>query len=497
MSSLAINTAPSGNGSLPRRANSTRPNPLTNLHVARASRDEQQHPLDVQMLSPLSPDAKRRRLHQTTPRSASVSQPQPGTPYPFPTDPRRQSLPRPDMVHHARGVSPRTNSLHHHHPQQRDGNGNNLTLPPLQTANHHHHHHHPYPAAASAVAAVAARHSSGGGGGGGTPVAGEAMLGGPPPPRKVGPEAAIWNKIQILGKIAPPYRAVPSSSSSPSSAFSPSSSLSSPPLSSQKEQQQQQQQQQQSQQQKVRGAIVAVEGDDVAAAKAMGKWLEESFNKTGEVWARMAEAPRGPEDVAGSGGDVEIIDADADTGGGGGAKSPGDGGGGGNAAAAAVGIGDYIQVISEWHGKTKEMVEFITSPPDPEPASDPPTEGRADDGAADKRTPVLVMPTYSLRATDAWANRLRVGDNYSRSDHWQWSATLWRGIVGPDITVYVQDVSELELPVGKPVDVLEHGASKCLMVKRVVGKEIEESALRRLGFEIGELIRSVSQVNGK
>ncbi|KKY13653.1 putative hmg box transcriptional [Diplodia seriata] len=492
MSSLAINTAPSGNNNLPRRANSTRPNPLTNLHVARTSRDEQ-HPMDVQMLSPLSPDAKRRRLHQTyvpppsassssTPRSASVSQPQPGTPYPFPTDPRRQSLPRPDMVHHARGVSPRNNSLHHH-PQQRDGNGNNLTLPPLQTANHH--HHHPYPAAASAVAAVAARHSSGGG----TPVAGEAMLGGPSP-RKVGPEAAIWNKIQILGKIAPPYRAVPSSSSSPSSAFSPSSSLSSPP--SQKEQQQQQQQQSQ----KVRGAIVAVEGDDVAAAKAMGKWLEESFNKTGEVWARMAEAPRGPEDVAGSGGDVEIIDADADTAGG--AKSPGDGGGGGggNAAAAAVGIGDYIQVISEWHGKTKEMVEFITSPPDSEPGSDPPTEGKAD-GAADKRTPVLVMPTYSLRATDAWANRLRVGDNYSRSDHWQWSATLWRGIVGPDITVYVRDVSELELPVGKPVDVLEHGASKCLMVKRVVGKEVEESALRRLGFEIGELIRSVSQVNGK
>ncbi|OJD35942.1 hmg box protein [Diplodia corticola] len=544
MSSLAINTGASGSSNntnntnaLPRRTSSTaRPSPLTNLHAARAnSRDE--HPMDMQMLSPLSPDAKRRRLHQTyvpppsassTPRSASLSQQQqqqPGTPYPFPSaDPRRQSLPRPDMLRGGGGSisSPRHNNNGNNNNSgstyhlQRDGS-NNLTLPPLQTAansshhNHHHHHHHPYPAgAAAAASAIAARHagSSSGGGGPGTPVSSEALLpaaAAVAATRKVGPEATIWSKILILGKIAPPYRGVgtaaaagagPSSSSAVSSR---SSSLSSPSSSSQQQQQNRGEEKSENKKgkkgkgEKVRGAIVAVEGDDVAAARAMGKWLEESFNKSGEVWARVAEAPRGPDEAVvvgrgagtGTGGDGEAGDGDVE----------GAGGNGGGGGGVVVGIGDYIQVIAEWHGKTKEMVEFITSPP----SGGTPADGGESNGeaVADRRTPVLIMPTYSLRATDAWASRLHVGDNYARSDHWQWSATLWRGIVGPDITVYVRDVSELDLPVGKPVDVLEQGASKCLMVKRVVGKEIEESALRRLGFEIGELIRSVSQVNGK
>ncbi|KAF9633821.1 hypothetical protein BFW01_g4715 [Lasiodiplodia theobromae] len=483
MSGLAINTSAAAAVSNPqRRNNSTRttPNPLTSLHASR-TRDE--HPMDAQMLSPLSPDAKRRRLQQAyvpppsasssgTPRSSSLAQP--GTPYPFRPDPRRHSLPRPELMHH-RGVSPRNGSTSIHH----DGSSsNNLTLPPLQTANHH----HPYPAAvhhAAVSPGTPAGVVSAGGGVGGVVTAG----GGEQPPgsaKTVIMSLSFWGKIRLLGRITPPYQAT----------LSPS------PLSPR-------QQQKQQLPPRVRGAIVAVEGDNDAAARAMATWLEENLNKTGEVWARTAEAPRGPETVMGDGGEGERAGSD-DGGDDGGAKSPD--GNGAVAPRRTVSLGDYIQVISEWHSKTREMVEFITTPPGgaADAATDASTtaskDGEKGSGeVVDKRTPVLIMPTYNLRASNVWASSLPTGDNYNPPDHWQWVATLWRGIVGPDITVYIRDVSaaELEMSRGRTVEVREDGQSKYLIVKREGTQELEESTLRRLGFEIGELIRGVSGLNGK
>lgn len=426
MSNLAINTAQAqaaaaaNNG---QRRNTTAgprptPNPLSGLHIVRNnnSNNHRDDPLDLQILSPLSPDAKRRRFnssqpytpqhHQQPPLPVSATTARtPGTPYPFPSDPRRHSLPRPDNL--LRGPSPR----HHGHPH------NHLTLPPLQTA------------------------ANGGRGADPQSRSVEAMVMSMP----------FWGKIRVLGKIAPPHRAAANVS--------------------------------------VRGAIVAVEGDDedegdadvgvdgegergkADAVAAMGRWLEESLNKTGETWAQMAEAPRGPA-----------------------------GGGGG----AAVGLGEYVEVIAEWHGRSKQMVEFITRAPEEETEGTPTattttTEGGGRAPPRDQRTPVLIMPTYNLRAADAWASRIPITDNYSPADHWQWVATLWRGIVGPDITIYIKDVSqgEMEMTGGKAVEVREDGQTKCLIVKRVGGKDIEESALRRLGFEVGEMIRSVSVMNGK
>lgn len=435
MSNLAINTAQAqAQAQAARRTTRPTPGPLSGLHTAR-SRDDL---ADIQMLSPLSPDAKRRRFNQTyVPPSArgggcSNSAVAPGTPYPFPADLRRQSLPRPDMLRgpSPRGGHPHSAASHHHHHHHHDGS---LTLPPLQTPT-----------------TTASPHSASGAS--------------DPQSRSV--EAMVmsmpfWGKIRVLGKIAPPYRP------------------SAPPP-------------------KVRGAIVAVEGDDAGAVRAMASWLEERLNKTGETHARVADAPKGPPPPTPH-------------------AAGGEGGG-----KVKVGLGEYIGVIAEWHGRTVEMVEFITTPPSASSSAEekekgghesdgsgsatptPPKENKGDEEEAaekeaDGRTPVLIMPTYNLRAADAWASRIPITDNYSPADHWQWVATLWRGIVGPDITVYIKDVaaSELELTGGRAVEVREDGQTKCLIVKRVNSKEIEESALRRLGFEVGELIRGVGGTGGK
>ncbi|EOD46403.1 putative hmg-box transcription factor protein [Neofusicoccum parvum UCRNP2] len=418
MSNLAINTAqaqaaqqqqaaarPRGSGNGAARPT---PTPLTSLHVARSREDA----LDLQMLSPLSPDVKRRRFNQQTyvPPSSGNRQPPPpapGTPYPFASDPRRQSLPRPDIL---RGPSSRHGSHDAH---------SNLTLPPLQTG------------VATATPA---------GGGAGSPL----VVNGGADPQGRSVEAVVmgmpfWGKIRVLGKIAPPWRPA---------AREPAAA--------------------------VRGAIVAVEGDDGAAVVGMSRWLEENLNKTGETHARVAEAPRAPPEPL--------------------RRSPGGEGSGGGTS-----LGEYIDVIAEWHGRTREMVEFITRAPGEEVGTPTPTERMVGEGAGEVRTPVLIMPTYNLGAADAWASRISITDNYSPADHWQWVATLWRGIVGPDITIYIRDVQagELEMTGGKAVEVREDGQTKCLIVKRAVGKEIDESAMRRLGFEVGELIRGVSGLNGK
>ena len=45
---------------------------------------------------------------------------------------------------------------------------------------------------------------------------------------------------------------------------------------------------------------------------------------------------------------------------------------------------------------------------------------------------------YSLTQSDRFASALCVADAYQPDDHWRWVATLWRGIVGPDLTIYVK-----------------------------------------------------------
>lgn len=234
----------------------------------------------------------------------------------------------------------------------------------------------------------------------------------------------FMNKIRVLGKIAPPLRNP--GPTSPTHA--------------------------------VRGALVAIEGDDTPVVKGLAVWLENFLNRSGEASARVESGPRTP-----------------------------------SADVSSVGFRDYLDVVHTWHGKSKDIIEYITSPPPnkEEQKEEPNGESMASPMLPVK--PVCIIPTFQLHAADVFASHVPIQDAYSPADHWQWMATLWRGIVGPDVTIYVSDVSREELAKEKLVEVKEE--VKVVIVRKLKGSEkIDESALRRVGFELGEWIRTVGAV---
>ncbi|KAI6252264.1 hypothetical protein MCOR19_011122 [Pyricularia oryzae] len=142
----------------------------------------------------------------------------------------------------------------------------------------------------------------------------------------------------------------------------------------------------------------------------------------------------------------------------------------------------YLGKIQEWHRRSDEMIKFVTTKP-------------VGGNGRDTRMPVaLITGGFSLHISDWFASRVSITDAYAPVDHWQWMATLWRGIVGPDLVVYVRK--------SKAEDIRAFGAvevkSPRLIVVRVdppageVQPRLSESMERRVGFEIMEWVRGGS-----
>lgn len=227
-----------------------------------------------------------------------------------------------------------------------------------------------------------------------------------------------------------------------------------------------------------RGVIVAVEGFNKAAVSDLADWLDSFFGKTDDHNVKLWEGPQVPEWKA---------------------KSS---------------IFDFLGIVREWHERSAEMVNFV-QPKSSDKAADDTDDGdeTMTDAAVTQRlllsptkTPVVLLKTYTLQACDRYACAIPIQDAYSPADHWQWMATLWRGIPGADITVYVKEVDGTPPPEGAEknssttravvdrekigaVEIVEEAGLKCLLVWKEKGKDIEGSALRRLGFELGEWIR--------
>ncbi|KAG9185749.1 hypothetical protein G6011_07080 [Alternaria panax] len=242
------------------------------------------------------------------------------------------------------------------------------------------------------------------------------------------------NKIKLLGRITPPYK-------EPDSA-SPSYRTN-------------------------RGAIIAVEGDDLSVVKELSEWLNEYLIKQKEYKPRIVEPPQAP-----------------------------------NSDDKEVTFEEYLDLIKEWHGKSKEMIKYITTPTSsistPSDTSTMAVEilSRKDsatppDSPLTSTTikPVIILPTFQLQASVAYASRISIQDAYSPTDHWQWMATLWRGTVGPDLTLYVKSYDPKEGQVGAKPD-MDDGV-RCLTVwrSREAGARFAEADLRRVGFEVGEWVK--------
>jgi HMG box factor len=106
---------------------------------------------------------------------------------------------------------------------------------------------------------------------------------------------------------------------------------------------------------------------------------------------------------------------------------------------------------------------------------------------------IALVAQYQLTTTDAHACTTPIQDSYAPKDHWQWMASLWRGCIGPDITIYIHECERDEVEKfgdGNPVENRLNDA-RTLIIRRAggVSAAIEEKALRRVGFEVEEFLR--------
>lgn len=132
---------------------------------------------------------------------------------------------------------------------------------------------------------------------------------------------------------------------------------------------------------------------------------------------------------------------------------------------------------------------------------------------------IALLPRYQLSTVDTASLTMPITDSYLPIDHWQWAAALWRGCVGADVTIVVQDErtsntnagsadtasgvgsvgsgngSGAGMSGGSGVEVrLGLGDVKAVIVRKGGNnggekKVIEAGALRRVGFEIVEFLR--------
>lgn len=392
----------------------------------------------------LSPDPKRRRYSPNgsyTPVGSDIS---PESQYPFSPARGGASLPRPEAIlprgAYPMGPPPRP----YRGGQPYPSHDPNLTLPPLQTVSLS-------------------------------------------PPSNKSIETMVMtipfiNKIKVLAKISPPYVRSPTAGSP-----------------------------------EVRGAVVAVEGQDKESVNCMLQYLKEHLqSKDGEYNIRVFHGP-----------DADLYSAKSE-----------------NVMSDA--IVKYLNTICAWHKTSDEIVHFITDPSD---SSTPPSSGTEDPTSAassksiipktaklrisglnnDSPTsittrksaaassaattpisattsksastastttlplPVALVPRYQLSTADAHACANPINDSYAPIEHWQWMASLWRGCVGPDITIYIRGCEKEELNKyggGTPVEIRLNDARSLVVRKPNDGEsEIEEKALRRVGFEVEEFLR--------
>ncbi|KAH9826946.1 high-mobility group non-histone chromatin protein [Teratosphaeria destructans] len=412
-------------------------------------------------VGPLSPGAKRRRVngdrpqplaHPVPPRYGAGPQTGPvgpGTPFPFGPAPsshpyppaivRRESLPGlRGMVSPPGPMAPPPRPgpgyQQHRMSQGHLQHDRSLTLPPLQTGS---------VSGPSGAAAIA----------GSGKTAEEQIM-----------SMAFQYKVKVLGQVAPP---APKDGTP-------------------------------------RGPLVAIEGDSAAAVAGLGKWLHDELRKGDDLSVRLFDGP----DVSANSEDKPMRQCHL--------------------------------LAAEWLAKSDEIVSAISYKPvdtptdttmsdslltkepaqshrdidenyddgedgsnkdiktsEPHAPPRPPKTPTIDRMDLDKTSftphtkPVGIIANFSLHASNVFACRIPIGphDPYSPSDHWQWTATQWRGVIGPDLTIFVRDAAVGET--GKPT--VEMSAEGTLfVVKRVSGEggELEASTLRRLGFEVSEWVRA-------
>jgi hypothetical protein len=271
----------------------------------------------------------------------------------------------------------------------------------------------------------------------------------------------------------------------------------------------------------MRGSILAIEGDDPTAVDGIIASLSDLLQRSGEFDVRTMSGPASPQ------GECDFK--------------------------------DYMFEILQWHEKSKDMIDFITGAENvhqstltqlivkQEPVSmdeemdvyssssegeilegaridshnsrreslraasvgtrkqtSPTTSTRTSplsDATRSPKIPLLLISKHILHATNVWSSSIPITDSYSPVDQWRWFASLWRGIVGADVTIYIRALAGIEpeenqkaLAKTPPVKIEEDVG---IIVVRQDGEKVEESAVRRVAFEVGEWVRKIAAGAGE
>ncbi|KAH8892050.1 hypothetical protein GQ53DRAFT_806406 [Thozetella sp. PMI_491] len=264
----------------------------------------------------------------------------------------------------------------------------------------------------------------------------------------------------------------------------------------------------------VRGPVIAIEGPNSALLRQIAPAVERALVGSGEcavrVWTPGSGALGMLSDEAGG-----LHDGSASKS----SRSGSIASIGSGSCMAANPFGAYLSTIQEWHAKSAEMVRFITTRPSSGRGSNASSasDGQKSDNSAhtvdtstsDRRSsvpppsqqyhsghsrsqllPVALVPSgFSLTISDRFASTVPIQDSYAPVDHWQWMATLWRGIVGADLVIYVRSANEAEL---NPTQAVELKAAGVMAVHIADWTALDEKTERRLGFEVLEWVRGGS-----
>ncbi len=234
----------------------------------------------------------------------------------------------------------------------------------------------------------------------------------------------------------------------------------------------------------VRGMVIAIDGANALAIAQTTRWLADELSKDSDHVVRTFDVPlewQPPRSVSSSGSVSE-----------------------GKTARFL----EYLESIAAWHRRSEEVVRYITSAPDAAreghlPESTPSTSASIPRASC----PIALIPAYMLTRANLAATHIPINDAYAPLDHWQWAATLWRGIVGPDVTVWIQDCGggdEMERANsngngngnGGAACVEVRDDARALIVRKEECKEIEGRVLRRLAFEVSEAVRAIRKGDG-
>ncbi|KAF2969466.1 hypothetical protein GQX73_g4138 [Xylaria multiplex] len=269
-----------------------------------------------------------------------------------------------------------------------------------------------------------------------------------------------------------------------------------------------------------RGPIIAVEGAPTPMLKEVAAVIERALSVSAEFAVKMwsedtstAIAHSSPEPHAGAGSDGNRNDnnsTDGNYNSAAGSNKGGDGGSGSSTNTATAQrkqsslispIANYVGRMLKWHKTSEDLIRYITSyPPQQQAGADSGSDAAAsnsnnNNAATSTRLPVAILSDgYSLTFSDRYAGALHVNDAYRADDHWQWVATLWRGIVGADLTVYVKRAADEAVAGGG--NSVEMAAPGVMVLRMPDAGHVDEKLERRLGFEIAEWVRGGSFMAG-